>query len=276
MPKTRHDAWSDDAIARLRVLWDEGHSTAEIGRRMNLSKSAVVGKAHRLRLTPRPSPIVASPILPPGDNRDRAVAVMHSRGKTRPQIAAALRIGERTVTETIGRLGLPARDALLPRSGGVGSLSARGAAALAGAQAATARLRAEAPHPASSAPAAAAHPIPAQAGDPGPAGSPGVVGEPGGDVSGVSSRDLPPAATQSRSGGSSVQRGERACRWPMWGDAERPTGVFCGAAVRVRPDDTPCVYCAEHAARAFSRSRDPDAGEHRITRSTFAWGGQAA
>lgn len=49
--------WNEDTIARLRALWDEGHSTAEIGRRMGVSKNAVVGKAHRLALPPRPSPI---------------------------------------------------------------------------------------------------------------------------------------------------------------------------------------------------------------------------
>jgi GcrA cell cycle regulator len=49
--------WTDDAIARLRALWAEGHSTAEIGRRMGVSKNAVVGKAHRLGLEARPSPI---------------------------------------------------------------------------------------------------------------------------------------------------------------------------------------------------------------------------
>ena len=49
--------WTDELIARLRALWAEGHSTAEIGRRMGISKNAVVGKAHRLQLTARPSPI---------------------------------------------------------------------------------------------------------------------------------------------------------------------------------------------------------------------------
>lgn len=49
--------WTDENIETLRQLWAEGHSTAEIGRRMRCSKNAVVGKAHRLGLTPRPSPI---------------------------------------------------------------------------------------------------------------------------------------------------------------------------------------------------------------------------
>ncbi len=49
--------WPEAVIVRLRALWAEGHSTAEIGRRLDLSKNAVVGKAHRLNLRPRPSPI---------------------------------------------------------------------------------------------------------------------------------------------------------------------------------------------------------------------------
>ncbi len=49
--------WNEEMIARLRQLWSEGHSTAEIGRRMGITKNAVVGKAHRLALSPRPSPI---------------------------------------------------------------------------------------------------------------------------------------------------------------------------------------------------------------------------
>ena len=49
--------WNDETIERIRALWSEGHSTAEIGRRMGISKNAVVGKAHRLNLPARPSPI---------------------------------------------------------------------------------------------------------------------------------------------------------------------------------------------------------------------------
>ena len=49
--------WSDEQIEQLRALWAEGHSTAEIGRRLGVSKNAVVNKAHRLDLPARPSPI---------------------------------------------------------------------------------------------------------------------------------------------------------------------------------------------------------------------------
>ena len=49
--------WTHEVVLSLRQLWDEGHSTAEIGRRLGLSKNAIVGKAHRLDLPGRPSPI---------------------------------------------------------------------------------------------------------------------------------------------------------------------------------------------------------------------------
>jgi GcrA cell cycle regulator len=49
--------WSDGLIAKLRALWATDLSTAQIGLRMDISKNAVVGKAHRLDLPPRPSPI---------------------------------------------------------------------------------------------------------------------------------------------------------------------------------------------------------------------------
>ena len=52
-------SWTDDKIARLRELWKSGLSTAAIGRELDVSKNAVVGKAHRLGLEPRPSPIAA-------------------------------------------------------------------------------------------------------------------------------------------------------------------------------------------------------------------------
>ncbi len=55
--------WTSEAIEKLRAYWGEGLSTAEIGRRMGISKNAVVGKAHRLNLTTRPSPI-RQPTMP--------------------------------------------------------------------------------------------------------------------------------------------------------------------------------------------------------------------
>jgi hypothetical protein len=49
--------WADDACASLTALWLEGLPAAEIGRRLRTSKDAVIGKAHRLGLPGRKSPI---------------------------------------------------------------------------------------------------------------------------------------------------------------------------------------------------------------------------
>ena len=65
--------WNDEIVRRLRWLWDEGHSTAEIGRRLGVSKNAVVGKAHRLDLPTRPSPISRGGASGPRPNRARPI-----------------------------------------------------------------------------------------------------------------------------------------------------------------------------------------------------------
>jgi GcrA cell cycle regulator len=57
--------WAHETLLRLRSLWDEGHSTAEIGRRLGVSKNSVVGKARRLGLPGRPSPIRRDGYTPP-------------------------------------------------------------------------------------------------------------------------------------------------------------------------------------------------------------------
>jgi GcrA cell cycle regulator len=49
--------WDETARSKLRELWDEGLSLNEIGRRIGVSKNAVMGKSHRMDLPARPSPI---------------------------------------------------------------------------------------------------------------------------------------------------------------------------------------------------------------------------
>lgn len=78
--------WNEEAIARLRSLWDEGLSTAEIGRRMAVSKNAVVGKAHRLNLPARPSPIRRDP----SGATPRRPALKRVSGPTLPPLSVTL------------------------------------------------------------------------------------------------------------------------------------------------------------------------------------------
>jgi GcrA cell cycle regulator len=56
--QSRPESWTDDELRRLDALWNEGLSTAEIGRRLHRSKNSIVGKAHRRKLSARPTPII--------------------------------------------------------------------------------------------------------------------------------------------------------------------------------------------------------------------------
>jgi len=59
--------WTEGTIRTLRDEWGKGTATSEIGRRLGVSKNSIVGKAHRLDLDARPSPIrrKGAPKLPP-------------------------------------------------------------------------------------------------------------------------------------------------------------------------------------------------------------------
>ena len=57
-------AWNDDNVSRLRELWDQGLPTAQIGKLLGFTKNAVVGKAHRIGLERRPSPIRRTAVKP--------------------------------------------------------------------------------------------------------------------------------------------------------------------------------------------------------------------
>ena len=49
--------WDENNVTKLRELWDQGLPTAQIGKLLGFTKNAVVGKAHRIGLERRPSPI---------------------------------------------------------------------------------------------------------------------------------------------------------------------------------------------------------------------------
>lgn len=51
------EEWTPDRIKVLIAFWEEGLPTSEIGRRLGVTKNAVVGKVHRLGLKKRASPI---------------------------------------------------------------------------------------------------------------------------------------------------------------------------------------------------------------------------
>ena len=51
-------SWSEQKIQMLRDMWGNGFSASEIAKKLGgLTRNAVIGKAHRLKLSGRPSPI---------------------------------------------------------------------------------------------------------------------------------------------------------------------------------------------------------------------------
>lgn len=55
--------WTEDRKKLLRLYWADGWSATEIGARIGCGKNAVIGKAHRMRLPQRPSPLKECPQL---------------------------------------------------------------------------------------------------------------------------------------------------------------------------------------------------------------------
>lgn len=53
-------AWTDERIATLQKLWEKGLTASQIAEELgDVTRNAVIGKAHRLGLKSRPSPVKA-------------------------------------------------------------------------------------------------------------------------------------------------------------------------------------------------------------------------
>jgi GcrA cell cycle regulator len=51
-------SWTDERIEQLRQMWQNGHTASQIAETLGgVSRNAVIGKAHRLGLQSRPSPV---------------------------------------------------------------------------------------------------------------------------------------------------------------------------------------------------------------------------
>jgi GcrA cell cycle regulator len=62
-------AWTEERIERLKAMWQEGATASEIAEKLGgVSRNAVIGKAHRLGLEARPSPVK------PGEEKDHSPA----------------------------------------------------------------------------------------------------------------------------------------------------------------------------------------------------------
>lgn len=86
--------WTEERVAELMRLWEAGRSASEIGRLLGVSKNSVVGKAHRMKLKARPSPIKRG-----GASQMRRPAVTAAKPTAQPQ-PAPKRVVQRPVAAT--------------------------------------------------------------------------------------------------------------------------------------------------------------------------------
>jgi GcrA cell cycle regulator len=212
-------SWTDERIATLRKMWEGGATASEIATELGgVSRNAVIGKAHRLGLKARPSPVkanekkkVAAPKKPAAPAPKPAPEAHRDAEATAPVAAPP----ERTV-----RTAAPARNDA-------------------------------ADNPASASPS---QPMPnPQADMPkivsvGPGGflrqGPGDQQAP---IPPAPPRRLVPAKPSPEIAGKTtlLDLSDKVCRWPM-GHPGEPDFHFCGE--QVNPG---FPYCVEHCGRAY-------------------------
>lgn len=207
-------SWTDERIESLRTMWEKGLTASQIADELGgVSRNAVIGKAHRLGLKSRPSPVKATDKVKPSKPAATAAPKAPTPAAAprtaapvtpRPVAPAAPKAEARPPVETPtadGSIGEPLPKADQPRivSIGPGGFIRQGP----GDQ--------QAPIP----PAPPRRLVPAKP-------SPEIADK-------TSLLDL----------------NDRICRWPM-GHPGEPDFHFCGA-----PVNPGFPYCVEHCGRAY-------------------------
>lgn len=234
-------AWRPEEDARLRALWADGLSTNAIAAALGRSKNSVIGRAHRLKLPARPSPI---------ERKAAAWTIAEAVEALRcgvPAHEAAKKAG--VSTSTLQRRGWEAgvnRDTRDTRK----TLPSPGARMIEGAK--QAAVMVAQPLRAAALAAVAAGKTLDEAGR--IAGAhPSTVAEwarQAGVKPPAPVRMIAPAEPPAPARPSPAPYTRPVCCWPMWGDKEAPTHRYCDAPRAVRRGSL-SVYCAEHHALAW-------------------------
>jgi hypothetical protein len=210
--------WTPEQDAQLRQHWDAGHSTAEIGRRMGVTKNSIIGRAHRLLLPPRAA--ICNSALAPVSDRQRDIIRNLWRAEPITAICRLTGLDNRRVKKLAVEMDLP------EKSRGV-----------------VFRPAARSPELPRERRARAAFPSPARPGDPRPAVASGLIG--------VSSQpNSPGAASNPRP---VFLAGK--CQFPLWSNRERPTHAYCEAPTVARRNGCASPFCATHYAVAYEPPR---------------------
>ena len=103
--------WSDEKMELLRMLWNEGLAASAIAEKLGegCSRNAVIGKAHRLELEPRLSPVkAAADDAAPAEASTDEVAAKRPRPRPkadRPNRTTLLDLSEKVCKWPIGHPG---------------------------------------------------------------------------------------------------------------------------------------------------------------------------
>ncbi len=75
-------SWTDERIERLKTMWTQGSTASQIAEELGgVSRNAVIGKAHRLGLESRPSPVK------PGEEKEKKAKPAPAPKAARPAAA---------------------------------------------------------------------------------------------------------------------------------------------------------------------------------------------
>ncbi len=214
-------SWTDERIATLRKMWEGGATASEIATELGgVSRNAVIGKAHRLGLKARPSPVKANEKKKPAAPKKPATPApkpeTDTRGETAERVAAP-------APERAAARPAPATPARSPsEDGGAGASPSQ-----------------PVPNPQADLPKIVSV---------GPGGflrqGPGDQQAP---IPPAPPRRLVPAKPSPEIAGktSLLDLSDKVCRWPM-GHPGEPDFHFCGE--QVNPG---FPYCVEHCGRAY-------------------------
>ncbi|MEO6114435.1 MAG: GcrA family cell cycle regulator [Sphingomicrobium sp.] len=103
-------SWTDERIGRLKAMWADGSTASQIAEDLGgVSRNAVIGKAHRLGLESRPSPVKA------GEDKEKKAKPAPAPKAVRPAPAPALKPAPAAAPEPKAASLEPAADAPAPR-----------------------------------------------------------------------------------------------------------------------------------------------------------------
>lgn len=213
-------SWTDERIATLKKMWEGGATASQIAEELGgVSRNAVIGKAHRLGLKSRPSPVKANEkkAAAPAPAAPRKPAPARTASDSKPQtpkpaadpVPPAVLSGAQTP---------PPAEAIAPTGDGQSQPM---------------------PHPASDLPKIVSV---------GPGGflrqGPGDQQAP---IPPAPPRRLVPAKPSPEIADKTtlLDLSDRVCRWPM-GHPGEPDFHFCGT-----PVNPGFPYCVEHCGRAY-------------------------